>query len=111
RWIRAGTFQTGVLVQVDQLTAVMLLVVTGVGFLIHLYSIGYMHEDPDVARFFTYLNLFVFSMLTLVMAGDFLLLYVGWEAVGLSSYLPLPLSFPKQSPPHPGQKTLTANPR
>src|SRR5215470_3180459 len=86
-WVMAGEFETYLSAQVDPLTGVMLLVVTGVGFLIHLYSVGYMHDDPDVARFFTYLNLFVFSMLTLVMAGDFLLLYVGWEAVGLCSYL------------------------
>src|SRR5215470_11694438 len=108
-WITAGTFQTGVLVQVDQLTGVMLLVVTGVGFLIHLYSIGYMHEDPDVARFFTYLNLFVFSMLTLVMAGDFLLLYVGWEAVGLCSYLLIGFWYQKQSATDAGKKAFIVN--
>ena len=86
-WISAGPFKTAVAAQVDQLTAVMLLVVTGVGFLIHLYSIGYMHGDDGYARFFTYLNLFVFSMVMLVLAGNFLLLYVFWEAVGLCSYL------------------------
>ena len=68
-WINAGTFTTAVAVQVDQLTAIMLLVVTGVGFLIHLYSIGYMHDDPGYSRFFTYLNLFVFSMMMLVLAA------------------------------------------
>ena len=108
-WISAGSFQTGVLVQVDQLTGVMLLVVTGVGFLIHLYSIGYMHEDPDVARFFTYLNLFVFSMLTLVMAGDFLLLYVGWEAVGLCSYLLIGFWYQRQSAIAAGKKAFIVN--
>src|SRR5215471_16297754 len=108
-WISAGSFQTGVLVQVDQLTGVMLLVVTGVGFLIHLYSIGYMHEDPDVARFFTYLNLFVFSMLTLVMAGDFLLLYVGWEAVGLCSYLLIGFWYQRQSAIDAGKKAFIVN--
>src|SRR5215468_6008156 len=108
-WISAGSFQTGVLVQVDQLTGVMLLVVTGVGFLIHVYSIGYMHEDPDVARFFTYLNLFVFSMLTLVMAGDFLLLYVGWEAVGLCSYLLIGFWYQKQSATDAGKKAFIVN--
>jgi NADH-quinone oxidoreductase subunit L len=108
-WITAGAFQTGVLVQVDQLTAVMLLVVTGVGFLIHVYSIGYMHEDPDFARFFTYLNLFVFSMLTLVMAGDFLLLYVGWEAVGLCSYLLIGFWYQKQSATDAGKKAFIVN--
>ena len=108
-WISAGSFQTGVLVQVDQLTGVMLLVVTGVGFLIHVYSIGYMHEDPDVARFFTYLNLFVFSMLTLVMAGDFLLLYVGWEAVGLCSYLLIGFWYQRQSAIAAGKKAFIVN--
>src|SRR5215471_16368903 len=108
-WISAGSFQTGVLVQVDQLTGVMLLVVTGVGFLIHVYSIGYMHEDPDVARFFTYLNLFVFSMLTLVMAGDFLLLYVGWEAVGLCSYLLIGFWYQRQTAIAAGKKAFIVN--
>src|SRR5215813_11467034 len=86
-WIGAGTFETSVTAQIDQLSAVMLLVVTGVSFLIHLYSIGYMHDDDGYARFFTYLNLFVFSMVMLVLAGNFLVLFVGWEAVGLCSYL------------------------
>ena len=79
-WIVAGDFETGVTAHVDPLTALMLLVVTGVGFLIHLYSIGYMHDDPGYARFFAYLNLFVFSMTMLVLAGNFLVLYVFWEA-------------------------------
>src|SRR5262245_15372898 len=75
-WISAGTFKTAVTAHVDQLTATMLLVVTGVSFLIHLYSVGYMHDDPGYARFFTYLNLFVFSMVMLVLAGNFLVLFV-----------------------------------
>jgi len=108
-WIVAGGFQTSVLAQVDQLTAVMLLVVTGVGFLIHLYSIGYMHEDPDFARFFTYLNLFVFSMVMLVLAGDFLLLYVFWEAVGLCSYLLIGFWYQKQSATDAGKKAFIVN--
>ena len=82
-WVVAGPFKAAVTAQVDQLTAVMLLVVTGVGFLIHVYSAGYMHDDQGYARFFTYLNLFVFSMVMLVLAGNFLILYVFWEAVGL----------------------------
>src|SRR5262249_16047113 len=86
-WTVAGDFDTRITGHVDQLTGVMLLVVTGVGFLIHLYSVGYMHGDPGYARFFAYLNLFVFSMTMLVLAGNFLLLYVFWEAVGLCSYL------------------------
>src|SRR5262245_40995665 len=86
-WIVAGDFETSITAYVDSLTGVMLLVVTGVGFLIHLYSAGYMHDDPGYARFFAYLNLFIFSMTMLVLAGNFLLLFLGWEAVGLCSYL------------------------
>ncbi|HTY80473.1 MAG TPA: NADH-quinone oxidoreductase subunit L [Candidatus Bathyarchaeia archaeon] len=108
-WVVAGSFQTSVLAQVDQLTAVMLLVVTGVGFLIHLYSVGYMHEDADFARFFTYLNLFVFSMVMLVLAGDFLLLYVFWEAVGLCSYLLIGFWYQKQSATDAGKKAFIVN--
>ena len=108
-WISAGGFTTAVAVQVDQLTAVMLLVVTGVGFLIHLYSVGYMHDDPGFARFFTYLNLFVFSMVMLVLAGDFLLLYVFWEAVGLCSYLLIGFWYEKKSATDAGKKAFIVN--
>jgi NADH-quinone oxidoreductase subunit L len=86
-WVSAGQFQTHVAILVDPLSVIMLLVVTGVGFLIHAYSIGYMHGDREERRFFAYLNLFVFSMLLLVLAGDFVILLVGWGMVGLSSYL------------------------
>jgi NADH-quinone oxidoreductase subunit L len=86
-WIPSGTFQVPVALHVDQLTAVMLLVVTSVGFLVHFYSIGYMRGDPGYSRFFSYLPLFVFSMLMLVLANNFLLLFVFWEAVGVCSYL------------------------
>ncbi len=105
-WINAGAFTTAVAVQVDQLTAIMLLVVTGVGFLIHLYSAGYMHDDPSFARFFTYLNLFVFSMVMLVLAGNFLLLYVFWEAVGLCSYLLIGFWYEKKSATDAGKKAF-----
>ena len=108
-WINAGAFTTAVAVQVDQLTAIMLLVVTGVGFLIHLYSAGYMHDDPGFARFFTYLNLFVFSMVMLVLAGDFLLLYVFWEAVGLCSYLLIGFWYEKKSATDAGKKAFIVN--
>jgi NADH-quinone oxidoreductase subunit L len=73
--------------QVDPLSILMTLIVTGVGFLIHVYSIGYMHGDPGFSRFFTYMNLFIFAMLTLVLADNFLLMFLGWEGVGLCSYL------------------------
>jgi len=108
-WIAAGTFKAGLTVQVDQLTAVMLLVVTGVGFLIHLYSAGYMHGDPGYARFFTYLNLFVFSMVMLVLAGNFLVLYVFWEAVGLCSYLLIGFWYEKRSAADAGKKAFIVN--
>ena len=86
-WIESGSLQVKLSFQVDALTAVMLLVVTGIGFLIHLYSLGYMGHDEGMTRFFVYLNLFVFFMLLLVMADNLLVLFVGWEGVGLCSYL------------------------
>ncbi len=86
-WIRTGDFQVDISFLIDPLSLVMLLVVTGVGLLIHVYSIGYMHGDRSFARYFAYLNLFTFSMLLLVLADNFLLLFVGWEGVGLCSYL------------------------
>src|SRR5713226_6632312 len=86
-WITAGTFRAGFDLQIDQLTVVMLMVVTGVGWLIHIYSMGYMAHEGGYYRFFSYLNLFMFFMLILVMAANYVLLFVGWEGVGLSSYL------------------------
>ena len=108
-WVVAGPFKAAVTAQVDQLTAVMLLVVTGVGFLIHLYSAGYMHDDHGYARFFTYLNLFVFSMVMLVLAGNFLVLYVFWEAVGLCSYLLIGFWYEKKSASDAGKKAFIVN--
>jgi NADH-quinone oxidoreductase subunit L len=87
RWIVVGDFSVGADLLVDQLAIVMVLVVTGVGALIHVYSIGYMHGDDRYSRFFAYLNLFAAAMLLLVLADNLLLLYVGWEGVGLCSYL------------------------
>ena len=86
-WLQSGTLHVDNSILVDQLSAVMLLVVTGVGFLIHVYSVGYMHGDLEERRYFAYLNLFVFSMLILVLAANFVVLLVGWGMVGLSSYL------------------------
>jgi NADH-quinone oxidoreductase subunit L len=108
-WIVAGDFEAGVTAYVDALTAVMLLVVTGVGFLIHLYSCGYMHDDPGYARFFAYLNLFVFSMTMLVLAGNFLLLYVFWEAVGLCSYLLIGFWYTRPAAAQAGKKAFIVN--
>ena len=87
RWVAVGGFHADVAFRLDAISAIMVLVVTGIGFLIHVYSIGYMHDDPGFARFFTYLNLFITAMLVLVLADNLLLLFVGWEGVGLCSYL------------------------
>ncbi len=86
-WIESGPFKAEISFQVDALTTVMLLVITGIGLLIHIYSLGYMGHDEGMVRYFAYLNLFVFFMLLLVMADNLLLLFVGWEGVGLCSYL------------------------
>lgn len=86
-WIKVGSFSVGFSYLFDQLSITMALIVTGVGFLIHVYSIGYMHNDKGFWRFFAYLNLFIFAMLNLVMADNFVLLFLGWEGVGLCSYL------------------------
>ena len=86
-WVTAGSFSINAAYQVDQLSILMTLVVTGVGFLIHIYSIGYMHGDKGFWRFFAYMNLFIFMMLNLVLADNFLLMFLGWEGVGLCSYL------------------------
>ena len=86
-WISVGSMQIPFSYQIDQLSLIMLLLVTGVGFLIHVYSIGYMHHDANVGKFFAFLNLFVFSMLVLVLGSNFVILFVGWEGVGLCSYL------------------------
>src|SRR5213596_2843467 len=108
-WIVAGRFEAWVVAFVDPLTCVMLLVVTGVGALIHLYSVGYMHGDPGYARYFAYLNLFVFSMTMLVIAGDFLLLYVFWEAVGLCSYLLIGFWYTRPAAAQAGKKAFIVN--
>src|SRR5947199_9243901 len=85
-WIESGSFQVKVSFQVDALTAVMLLVVTGIGFLIHHYSLGYMGHDEGMVRFFVYLSLFIFFMLLLVVGDNLLILFVGWEGSGHCSY-------------------------
>jgi NADH-quinone oxidoreductase subunit L len=108
-WIIAGDLQAWVTAHVDPLTGVMLLVVTGVGFLIHVYSAGYMHGDPGYARYFAYLNLFVFSMTMLVLAGNFLLLYVFWEAVGLCSYLLIGFWYSRPAAAQAGKKAFVVN--
>src|SRR5690349_7953117 len=86
-WITAGNFSVSFALLVDPLSILMMLIITGVGFLIHVYSTGYMHGDEGFNRFFAYLNLFIFFMLLLVMGSNYLLMFVGWEGVGLCSYL------------------------
>jgi NADH-quinone oxidoreductase subunit L len=87
QWIAFSKVNIGFSFLIDPLTVVMLLVITGIGFLIHLYSVGYMHDDEGFTRFFTYLNLFIFFMLLLVMGSNYLVMFIGWEGVGLCSYL------------------------
>src|SRR4051812_26808661 len=87
QWVSVGSFKADVNLLIDPLSISFVLLITGVGSLIHIYSIGYMAEDPERRRFFAYLNLFIASMLLLVLADNYLTLYVGWEGVGLASYL------------------------
>jgi NADH-quinone oxidoreductase subunit L len=112
-WIRSGSEPHVFLVDfefyLDQLTLVMLLVVTGVGFLIHIYSVGYMWEEGGFYRFFSYLNLFMFFMLTLVLAGNYLQMFIGWEGVGLASYLLIGFWFTKDSAASAGKKAFIVN--
>jgi NADH-quinone oxidoreductase subunit L len=108
-WIQAGAFHADFAFALDQLTLIMLLVVTGVGFLIHLYSVGYMAHEEGFWRFFAYLNLFMFFMLTLVLAENFLLVFVGWEGVGLASYLLIGFYFTKNSAANAGIKAFVVN--
>src|SRR6202521_576652 len=108
-WIVAGSFRAGFDLQIDQLTVVMLMVVTGVGFLIHIYSTGYMAHESGYYRFFSYLNLFMFFMLILVLAANYVLLFVGWEGVGLCSYLLIGFYFLKKSASDAGKKAFIVN--
>jgi len=108
-WIVAGNFRAGFDLQFDQLTVVMVLVVSGVGFLIHIYSTGYMAQEEGYYRFFAYLNLFMFFMLILVLEANFVLLFVGWEGVGLCSYLLIGFYFLKKSASDAGKKAFIVN--
>jgi NADH-quinone oxidoreductase subunit L len=110
-WIASGDFVLDWTLRVDPLAAVMILVVTGVGSLIHIYSTAYMHEesDPEYARYFAYLNLFAFFMLVLVLGANFLVLFVGWEGVGLCSYLLIGFWFAKKSAADAGKKAFVVN--
>jgi len=112
-WINAGNLNINIAYQVDQLSLIMALVVTGVGFIIHVYSIGYMHGDKSFWRFFAYLNLFIFAMMNLILADNFVLLFLGWEGVGLCSYLLIGFwydkKFEKSTTSEAGKKAFIVN--
>lgn len=108
-WISVGKLHIDWAFTLDPLGMVMVLIVTGVGLLIHIYSVGYMRGDPGYVRFFAYLNLFLFAMLTLVLADNYLLLFVGWEGVGLCSYLLIGFWFEKPAAAEAGQKAFLVN--
>jgi NADH-quinone oxidoreductase subunit L len=108
-WITVGSFKTSVSFMFDPLAAVMVLVVAGVGFIIHVYSIGYMGHDEGYSRYFSFLNLFTFAMLLLVLADNILLMFVGWEGVGLCSYLLIGFWFHKKSAADAGKKAFIVN--
>lgn len=108
-WIPAGSLHVNIGYLLDPLSAVMILVVSGVGFLIHVYSVGYMHRDPGYGRYFSYLNLFTFAMLTLVLADNFVFMFVGWEGVGLCSYLLIGFWFERKSASDAGKKAFIVN--
>jgi len=108
-WIGSGAFSVDIGFLLDPLSAVMMLVVSGVSFIIHVYSIGYMHHDDGFARYFLYLNLFVFAMLLLVMGNSYLLLFIGWEGVGLCSYLLIGFWYKKESASAAGKKAFIVN--
>jgi NADH-quinone oxidoreductase subunit L len=108
-WITSGQLKVDFSLRVDALTAVMILIITGVGALIHIYSTGYMAHDEDVARYFTYLNLFTASMLLLVLGENLLLLFVGWEGVGLCSYLLIGFWYTDDEKASAGKKAFIVN--
>ena len=108
-WIASGAFSSTIAFTLDNLSAVMALVVTGVGLLIHVYSAGYMAEDRSFSRYFAHLNLFTFFMLVLVMASDIVLMFVGWEGVGLCSYLLIGFWFERPAAAKAGMKAFVVN--
>src|SRR5450631_199562 len=108
-WIQSGFLNIGVDFAIDRLTAVMLMIVTGVGFLIHVYAVGYMAHEGGYYRFFAYLNLFMFFMLVLVLGANFLLLFIGWEGVGLCSYLLIGFYFLEKFAGDAGKKAFIVN--
>ncbi|MFH1229982.1 MAG: proton-conducting transporter membrane subunit, partial [Planctomycetota bacterium] len=108
-WLEVGAFKAQAAFLIDPLSIIMLLVVTGVGFLIHLYSVGYMADDKRYARYFGFLNLFIFAMLLLVLGDNLLLMFIGWEGVGLCSYLLIGFWFEKTANAIAGMKAFIVN--
>ena len=108
-WIEAGRFHADLGLRVDALSGVMVMIVTGVGALIHLYSVGYMAHDEDFARFFTYMNLFALSMLILILADNLLMMFVGWEGVGLCRYLLIAFWYTNPQYAYNGRKAFVVN--
>ena len=108
-WIQIGSFELSLSFQIDQLSGYFLLFITGIGFLIHIYSIGYMYEEKGFYRFFSYLNLFIFFMLLLVLGDHFLILFIGWEGVGLCSYLLIGYYFEKNTAAEASKKAFLFN--
>lgn len=108
-WINVGTLSIPFSFQVDHLSSIMLLIITGVGLLIHIYSIGYMHTDKNFAKFFAYLNLFVFFMLLLVLGSNYVIMFIGWEGVGLCSYLLIGFWFTNESYAGAAKKAFVMN--
>ncbi len=109
KWINVGTFSVSFSFTLDQLSSIMLLVITGIGGLIHVYSVGYMNGDKSYSRFFTYLNLFVFAMLLLVLGSNMLIMFIGWEGVGLASYLLIGFWFEDSANAAAGMKAFITN--
>jgi NADH-quinone oxidoreductase subunit L len=108
-WFSAGNLSVSARLSVDQLSGIMICVITGIGSLIHLYSVEYMGDDPSVHRYFSYLNLFVFSMLLLVLGDNMILMFVGWEGVGLCSYLLIGFWFTEDANASAGKKAFIVN--
>ena len=108
-WMATGTFSVSAALQLDQLSMIMMMIITGVGFLIHVFSVGYMKDDPGYPRYFAYLNLFVFFMLVLVMGASYPLMFVGWEGVGLCSYLLIGFWFGDREKSDAGKKAFIVN--
>src|ERR1700749_653384 len=108
-WFKVGNLDIPFAFLVDQLSSIMLLIITGVGFLIHVYSVGYMHDDAGFGKFFSYLNLFVFFMLLLVLGSNYIIMFIGWEGVGLCSYLLIGFWFSNASYSDAAKKAFVMN--